>query len=877
VTKYRIEKASPWWSLHSHSRYSANDALPNVADMVKHVKAMGQPALGLTDHGNMIGSVELYTECKKAGILPFPGTELYTVYDRKDKKAKRHHMCVVAFTTQGYRNLVNLSTLSAKNFYHKPIIDLLDLAELADEGKLEGLAGTSGCFSGMAIQSLVSGKSTTSSILESMNKWFDKFYIELQNHGNELEEGWTDDRINEYLIEQSDRLGIPCIITQDAHYIKKEDKHDHETLKRLVSWGPDRDDGLFSGDGYHLADEGWIRERYSEADLHRGFAGLRDLLDSHELVIPELDTYHYNVPFTVANPEKEIREICERELRIRNLPSKYKELLEEELSVIEYARMAGYLLVIKEITDWCRKEGIYAQTRGSASGSLVCYLLEITSVDPIKWKLRYERFVSRDRTKPPDVDVDVEHTQRSRLIEWLSDRFNVAQIGTYTTYSLAGAEKGGKGSLRVKYYARRRATGGELTPWDSVPEEDKKDLYRLSGMKLISNNGVHPAGIVLTTTEEDIHRLVPMMYAASSGTYTTQFSGKAMEKLGYLKVDVLGVKTLTVLNKAKENLKKEDLDWIPLNDKDTFAQIRRGRTAGVFQLEGFSASNGVKRLRPTKISDVIDAMALFRPAALSTGATDRFIYRKNKLEKVPDRHPILAKVTANTQGIMIYQEQVIEVLRAVDMDSDSLTAFLDAVKASNKETTGAQQVIDNARPVIKDLCIKKNFSEEEFDALWHDIEGFGEYGFNKAHSTVYGITAYKCAYLATNYPLEFFAALLNVSAGNPDKEPGYLKAARDAEVRIRPAHVNSSGLSYEVDYKRGCVRKGLMAIKGVGEKAAKAIVEARPEGGFDDIDHFCSVVNHRKVTGIKAYKTEKDTTVGTFGVLYQARAFDGLE
>jgi DNA polymerase III subunit alpha len=873
-----LRTPSSWWNLHTHSRYSSNDALPEVADMVEHVKQMGQPALGLTDHGNMAGSVELYAACKKAGIKPFPGTELYTVFDKGDKKAKRHHMCVVAYTTEGYQNLVNLSSLSAKNFYHKPLIDLTDLAQLAEDGRLKGLAGTSGCFSGMAIQSIINDNSVAAEvILSSLGSWFDKFYVELQDHGNELAEGWTDRRISDALIEMADKLGLPCVITQDSHYINKEDRHDHESLKRLVSWGPDPDDGVFSGDGYHLADEQWIRDHHPEATVRRGLEGLGDLLGDHDLSIPELDNYHYNVPFTAADPEKELREHCERELQHRNLPRKYQDLLQEELDVIEFARMAGYLLVIKEITDWCRKEDIFFQTRGSASGSLVCFLLGITQVDPIEWGLRYERFVSRDRTKPPDVDLDVEHVERARLIEWLGERFNVAQIGTYTTYSLGGEDKGSKGSLRVKYFARKRAMNAEIKSWEEVPEEDKKNLYRLTEMKLISNTGVHPAGIVLTTTEEDINRLVPIMYAASSGTFTTQYHGKNMEKLGFLKVDILGVKTLTVLKKARKNLGKPDLDWIPLNDRATFGQIRQGKTEGVFQLEGPAATRGVRRLKPTKINDVIAAMAIFRPAALKTGATERFLDRKSGLEPMPDRHPILAKVTSKTQGIMIYQEQVIEILRDLGMDPEPLTEFLSAVKASNKETSGAQKIIDESRPVIRQLCLDKGFSEDEFVALWHDIEGFGEYGFNQAHSTVYGLTAYKCAYLATNHPVEFFAALLNVAAGNQEKEPRYLRAARNHEVRVRPAHVNTSGLSYEVDKKRNCVRKGFLAIKGVGKKAADSIIEVRPEEGFNDLDQFCSLVNHRKVTGIKPYKTEKDTTVGTFGALYEARAFEGME
>jgi DNA polymerase III subunit alpha len=319
------------------------------------------------------------------------------------------------------------------------------------------------------------------------------------------------------------------------------------------------------------------------------------------------------------------------------------------------------------------------------------------------------------------------------------------------------------------------------------------------------------------------------------------------------------------------------LEWIPFQDRQTFQMITKGKTAGVFQLEGGSATRGVRSLKPTKVQDIIAAMALFRPAALKTGASERFIRRKAKEEKIPERHPIMAKVTDSTQGIMIYQEQVISILRALGMEPEPLNDFLSAVKASNKNTEKAQGIISNSKTMIADLCHKAGMSKKEFDDLWYDIEGFGEYGFNQAHSTAYGITAYRCAYLACHHPIEFFAALLNVAAGNPDKEPDYIKAARDHGVKIMPANINYSGVSYEVDRKNQCIRKGLKAIHGVGEKAAAEIIDQRPSDGYASLDDFCERVSHRKVTGIKGYKTEGDTTVGTFGVLMEARALEGIE
>ena len=870
-------KRSTWWNLHSHSRYSINDAMPEVEEMVATVAAMGQPALGLTDHGNMAGSAELYSECMKAGIKPFPGTELYVVNSREDKKAKRHHMCAVAYTSEGYENLVNLSTTSYKNFYHKPLIDMRDLAQLSEAGKLKGIAATSGCYFGLVSQSVVKGQEgLVDGYLKSFDQWFDKFYVELQSHNIDHDDGWSDQKIIDKLIETADRLGLPCVITQDAHYTHLENKHDHETLKRLVAFGPDSDDAVFPGDGFHLASDGWIRDHHTDAALQRGLAGLGELLELHELRIPELDSYSYSVPFTVADPERELKEFCENEIAVRGLGDEHRELLAEEIEVIEVSRMAGYLLLVKEVTDHCKEENIFQQTRGSASGSLVCWLLGITQFDPIAWGLRYERFISRDRTKPPDIDLDIEHTRRQDVIDWLNSRYAVTQIGTYSTYSLSGTGEDTKGSLRVKYLARQRKMGTNVISWSDVPVEDRDDLQRLSGKRMISSYGVHPAGLLVTAAQQDIDRLVPMMYVANSKTFVTQYDGKTVEKMGLMKLDILGLHTLSILNKAIANLGKSDLEWIPFNDKDTFRLIRSGRTDGIFQLEGPSSKRGVKQLKPTKIKDIIDAMALFRTAIMKSGETENYIERKHNKQTMPKRHPLISSVTDSTQGIMLFQEQVIEILRVLEMDLEDLNSFMTAIKASNKDIGGAGDIIAAGKETIHELCNNKGMSDEDFVSLWTGIEGFAEYGFNKAHSTAYGVAAYRCAYLATHFPIEFYAAVLNINAGT-DKEAEYLRAVRGLDIRVKPADINVSGTSYEVDKKRRCIRKGFLAVKGVGEKASTEIISKRPEGGYKSIKHFCESVEHRKVTGVKPYLKEGDPTVGVLGALTDARAFQEID
>lgn len=881
------------WNLHSHSKFSYGDALPDVKDMVKTVHGYGQQALGLTDHGNMAGTVQLYNECAKLGLSPFPGTELYVVHSRADKKAKRHHMCVVAYTTEGYKNLVNLSTLSHKNFFNKPLVDNADLAELSEAGLLKGIAATSGCYFGFTAQAVVSGNTENAlSYMYSYSQWFDRFYVELQNHNIvHEEEGWDDNRLADALMGLANQAGIPMVLTQDSHYCHLEDKPVHETLKEMVAFGPTPDEAVFPGDGFHLADEEWLRAHHHAKRFAAGEEGLNDLLDAHDLCIEQLDKYHYNIPFTVADPDTTLSSRTASALHDRSvtIPPKrlpeYQARLEDELAIIKDTGMAGYLLLLQEVTNWCRSNKIFYQARGSASGSMVCWLLNITQEDPLKWGLSFERFISRDRTKPPDIDLDVESNRRKDLIEWLKSRYTVTQIGTWMEFSLhSDDDEEAKGSLRVRYFSSARKQGKEIKSWADVPEHDQEMLERLSSMKSYASAGTHAAGLVVTTTDAELYNLVPMMWIASSGTMVTQYDMKDVEKLGLVKLDALGVKTLDVLHRCMDNMNRnifEGLSWIPMNDTKTLRAISRGDTAGVFQLEGHTAARGCRQLRPTNVRDIIAAMALFRPATMKSGATDSYINRKHGEEDRPKRHPIIDKVTDSTYGIMLFQEQVISVLRALGMTADDLTDFLKAVKASNQNVAEAVETIGGYKQQIKDSAIDADFTRADWEWLWGAIEGFAEYGFNQAHSTVYGLTAYRCAYLATHHPLEFYAALLSMASsqkvnGKPSKESVYLETVRSKGIPIRRADINISGVSYTHDPRKNVIRKGLSSVKGVGDGSAQQIIDARPEGGYQDVVDFCRRVDRRKVTGVKPFIEEQDPTVGVFGKLYEAGVFDSI-
>lgn len=896
-TKPKIIRASRYWSAHTHSRYSVNDAMPSVKDIVERAHSFGQKAVGLTDHGNMAGSVELYTECMKRDMKPFPGSELYFVpdtdqykkdYANKSLKAQRYHLGVLAYTTEGYENLVNLSTATHKNHFHKPTIDFRMMAELSEAGRTAGLAITTGCFFGYAAQMMVNkGPEATKSFLGALSSWFpDSVYVELQNHNIDHDEDgdWNDEKLADAMLVVADEMGLPCVLTQDSHYLDPDDKPSHESLKRLVAFGPDPDDAVFPGDGFHVADERWIRDHHRDRRLERGLEGLDDLRGRHTLRLPVLDSYSYSIPRVVHDPQEVMEDRCQLELEARGLDHKlqYNEQLMEEFSVIRDSGMAGYMMLVAQVTDYMTMNDVVFQTRGSAAGSLVCWLLGISNVDPIAWDLRFERFLSRDRTKPPDIDLDIAHNRRAEMLKWLDTKFTAHQIGSWALYSMEADEESeeDKGSLLVRYFsaANRGKEKEDKITWEDVPASHKEMLRELDSRKLYKGMGTNAAGIVLTSTTEEFNKLVPLAYMARSGGnsgFVTQYAKDDIEALGLVKLDVLGSKTLSVMKICMDNLKLDiaRLSDIEYKDRPTFSLVRSGQTDGVFQLEGGSTKWGCRDLKPNHIKDVIAAMALFRPATMNSGGTKAYIRRKHKEEPVPERHEVLNRITKSTYGVLLYQEQVIDMLRSLGMGADDLTKFLKAVKASNKDIGSAGQVIESYRAWISEKCDEQGFTADDKEFLDAAIAGFAEYGFNRAHATVYGITAYRCAYLAARHPLEFHAALLAVAAGGK-KEPQYLKTTRARGVSVLSPHVNVSGDTYTVDRRRGAIRKGLLSVDGIGEKSALVLAQHAP---YESIQDLIERTPTRPISGGKGYDGTLDSLTGVLGKLRDGRALGGLK
>jgi DNA polymerase-3 subunit alpha len=879
----------PFWSLHSHSKYSVNDALPGVEPMVAKAVELGYPALGLTDHGNVSGSIQLYKACRKAGIEPLPGIELYVVPDTEYAgRADNMHLTVAAYNEAGYRNLMHMATLTARRYWYKPRIDFADFAAMAEDGATDGLVVATGCYFGVGPQVLMRrGPAAAVKVVEALAGWFPRVYVELQNHGVEnhnVDIDHTDDDVLEGMWHVAQTAGLPVVITRDSHYINPEDKPLHESLKRMVSWSDDVDDAVFPGDGYFMTDRDGLRPFFEPKILEAGIDGLTSLANAAYLRLPEMETFSLKIPDVSVHgdPQEELEELVMAGLKAlgRDKDPKYLTPVRKEFDVIRTGGMAPYLLLVHMVCQFMRDKGISFHARGSAAGCLCNYALGITQVDPVRFGLRFDRFLSSNRMKPPDVDLDVEHARRDEVIAFLQSRWAVRSVGSHMKYSLEEEQEGdeGKGSLLVKYYSTARKRGIEAHAWHQIPPADKESLLKLANMKLISGNGTHAAGYIVAPNEESVAEL-PLAYIASSKKLVTAYGKKDVEQLGFLKLDLLGLRTRTAIRIAQE-LSGVDFETIPENDRKTFAAIAAGRTIGVFQLDGYAMQRGCQQLKPKKIEDIIAAQALFRPATMNSGATGDYRARRARRDPVPQRHADIMSATAETYGVLLYQEQVMDVMQSLGMTPAELEEMLDAVKASNEYSEGAAKVIEEKMPRIRALATGRGWTGNDIDWLVDGLGAYADYSFNKAHAASYGVIAYRTAYMRTNYPAEFWVGML-VAYADHKKAPGYTMEARRDGVRVLPPHVNHSKANYSmtpdpIDPKKNAIRRGLLAVKGVGAVAAAELESKAPYASLTDLGQR---VLPRRVSGAKglALKKTPAESGGIIAALEDANALERLE
>lgn len=835
-----------FYHVHCHSDFSVLDALLKVEDAAKAAAEMGQPALALTDHGTMAGLVQHYQACRKHSIIPIMGFEGYMVENasqhpdlvksettringeaRKTGERKqvtsaqreasnlRRHVLLWAKDFEGYKVLCRAMSKAYAQGYYKPLLDLQDLTELGRTGRV---MMSTGCISGEIPQLIRQGQPLAAwERLNHYRKVFgDNYVVEIQYHGlTDVDERF----INGTLVKWATHLGMPIICTGDVHFLRPGDHDVHSFYKRMVYKSEGRDPA-YGGDGYHLQSAEEIRDRFSSEDYKAGCTGLDHVLRSvKDISFPDLDSYSYAVPEIVkTDANLVLHTITDAALTNLFLDPQYmdyrpldhyEERLRTELQVIRDTEFAQYFLFVRSIVKFCEDNDIFFVARGSASGSLVCFLLGITQLDPIEYDLLFERFLSNDRSKPPDIDLDVEDERRDEVLRFVSQKFETTQIGTVLTFQQKSTQNGVLEQVRKQFPNIASLDDDQLLGLDPVK-------VFLEGIEGVARSiGGHPAGVVAETPNKSIRDLVPLFYISSSGRWVTQYDMDDIEALGIVKVDILGVRSLRVIRRNLEHMDKRNWDWIPNDDQPTFKLLSSGQTDGVFTYKGWSSRKGCKALKPKSLNDCSLVAAIYRPSCTELGLDELFLERrKNRWKPPEDWHEAIGKNLQVTYGIAVYQEQVIQIMKAFGFTPDEVMVLLRAVK---KKDPKLMAVIHKRLNELVD--------QDTANHVWELMEGYTRYGFNKAHSVAYAQVGYRMAYLKANHPLEFMCATLECET-EKTSQTLYMREARRLGLNILPVDVQSSGVTWTI--QRTALRRGLTSVTGVGDKAAQALVHARP-------------------------------------------------
>jgi DNA polymerase III subunit alpha len=872
----------PFVHLHCHTHYSLLDGACRIPDIVNRVKSLGMDSIAITDHGCMFGVVEFYNECIKAGIKPILGMEAYMAPgDRRERSSPSgtgsdasYHLLLLSQNLEGYRNLIRLSSLAYREgFYYKPRIDKEILREFRG-----GLIATSACLGGEIPSCLMRRDAKNAKIIaETYLDIFgpDRFFIEVQKQGVAEQ-----DMVNPELAELSKRLGVGLVATNDVHFLTKDDHHAHDVLC-CISMGK-----LVSNEGrMKYPKEIYLKSPEEMAEALGGFdqaientariAAMCDVqLDFSKRFAPV-----YRVPkeslrepaadsSPMADDERYLRQLCEDGLEwrfgTRDVSSEIRDRLDYELKIITSKNFCSYFLIVWDFCNFAREGGIPVGARGSGVGTMVGYLLGLSNVDPIKYGLLFERFMDPSRNDLPDIDIDICQEGRAKVIEYVRNKYgHVAQIITFGTLAAravckdVGRVLGVPLALTDKITKLIAGTPGmnlnkalsqspELAKLydDDLKVKEIIDLgKRLEG--LCRNAGMHAAGVVIA--DQPLENFVPL--CKNGDDLLTQFEGPIVEKVGLLKMDFLGLRTLTTLQRSIDLVKQTkgieiDIEKIDFTDRAVLDLFCRGQTKGVFQFESGGMTDLLMKMHPDRLEDLIAANALYRPGPMEL--IPLYCNRKLGKEKVPQVHPIIDEIVAETYGIMVYQEQVMRIFN--QLGGIELSAAYKLIKAISKKQS---DVIAKYKPEFLQGARANGISKDKAEELFELILKFGGYGFNKSHSTRYAILAFQTAYMKTYHPVEYMAALLTFEMGSTDKVVEYIEECRAREITVQAPDINSSDKDFTPIYikKTGVIRFGLMAVRGVGEKAVEAIIEERKNRGpFASLYDFCERVDQRQVT-----------------------------
>ena len=862
--------------LHVHTEYSLLDGSGKIPELIQRAKELGQTALAVTDHGVMYGVIGFYKAAKAAGIKPILGCEIYVTpgsrFDRDNKKgeARYYHLILLAENNEGYENLTKIVSRGfVDGFYYKPRVDFETLREFS-----KGIIASSACLAGEVARNLAVNRyeDAKEAALRYRDIFgADNFFLELQDHGLSVQKA-----VNQQLIQLSRDTGIPLIATNDIHYTQPEDWEAHDLLLCLQTGkkASDEDRMRYEGGQYYLK---------SEEEMRSLFAAVPEALENtakiaarceveirfHELKLPA-----YDVPEGYADAASYLRALSEEGFRVRypEEPAELRARMEEELAVIGRMGYVDYFLIVWDYIHFAKEHGIgVGPGRGSAAGSVVSYCLGITDIDPEKYQLVFERFLNPERVSMPDIDVDFAYERRQEVIDYVGRKYGkerVVQIITFGTLAAKGVVRDVGRVLDLPY--ARCDQIAKLIPNDLkmtldkalVQSKELRALYegdesvrhlidmsrRLEGLP--RHASIHAAGVVIS--KKAAEEYVPLARGAD-GSITTQFGMNTLEELGLLKMDFLGLKTLSVIKEALLNIKKSrgieiDIDKIPIDDVKTYELYTEGKTVGTFQFESAGMQKYLRELKPSTFEDLIAMNALYRPGPMDY--IPDFIDRKHGRKPITYDLPCMERYLKDTYGITVYQEQVMLLSREI---ADFTRGESDGLR----KAMGKKLADKMAELKVKFLAggTKKGYKEDTLEKIWADWAKFASYAFNKSHATCYSWVAYQTAYLKANYPAEYMAGALSRNLNNIAEIIKLMDECRTMGIRVLTPDINESDFKFSVN-QDGNIRFGLNAIKGVGSSAVEMIIREREENGpFENVYDFfervpMSIVNKKTLESL---------------------------
>ena len=885
---------SDYVHLHNHTQYSLLDGLTKVPKLINYVKEAGMEAVAMTDHGTLSGTIEFYKEAEAGGVKPIIGMEAYvaarTRFDKDAQKDKvYYHLIILAMNNTGYQNLMRLSTkANLEGVYYKPRID----HELLEKYN-EGLIILSGCIGGEVGDRLRNDQYDQA--LE-IAKWYkgvfgDRYYLEVQDHGHPEHPSKWDEQVvvTERTIKLAEELDIPCVITCDAHYLSHDDQTAHEILLCVQTGAFLSDEKRMSLSDFelHVTDPNEIIKRWGaeHPDYITNTKAIADRCDVSielgKILIPKfpvpdgetektyLDKLVYSgLAWRYGGIDKATAMDMSVEEAKKTLPYEVEQRTDYELGIIDSMGFNGYFLIISDFIGWGKDQGIvFGPGRGSAAGSIISYALAITELDPLKYDLLFERFLNPDRISMPDVDIDIQDTRRNEVIQYCVEKYGTERVANIVTFGRMAARNAVRDVARVLQVPYSEAdrlskmipqpVQGIHIPLATSLEKDfdlkqeyesnetSKKVFDLA-LQLegtIRSHGVHAAGVVIAP--DDIVKFVPLEMA-QKGVVATQYPMGPVEELGLLKMDFLGLSNLTTIKNTLRIVKRVygddiNINDIPLDDEAAYKLLQRGDTTGVFQLESAGMKRYLKDLKPTTFEDIVAMVALYRPGPMQF--IDDFIARKHGEKAIDYPHPSMENALKNTYGVLVYQEQVMQISKEVcgftGGEADTLRKAIgkkkiDVMRKMRQRMIEGGQEVSGIAPAL-------------MEKFWAQLEDFAAYCFNKSHAACYGLIAYQTAYLKAHYPAAFMAAVMTTDYDDTDRLAIEITECKKMGLTVMAPDVNESYLEFAVVPDTGQIRFGMAAIKNVGTGAVEEILRARAEQNFSSLEDFLTRVNCRIV------------------------------